>query len=117
MDIGKPHTDKRSRLIETAHEAGVPERFQRDEPGGHRPSRPCSGRERLLLLQDQGRTWRGRCGAALGAISRIPGGYRPVELSEGAAVCFCGNRSWEPGAACAWGMSAGRLLFRTAQGV
>src|SRR6266481_6199196 len=72
--------------------------------------------ERTLHRMSTRDAWRGRCGAALGEISRIPGGDGPVEFSERAAVCFCGKRSWEPGAACAWGLSAGRLVFRVAQG-
>src|SRR6266851_4614511 len=65
--------------------------------------------ERTLHRMSTRDAWRGRCGAALGEISRIPGGDGPVEFSERAAVCFCGKHSWEPEATCAWGMSAGGL--------
>src|SRR6266478_4862642 len=84
--MGKPQPDKRTRLIETAMKLAHRNGF----------------RETSL--------------ADIAEAAHVPGGDGPVEFSEGAAVCFCGKRSWEPGAACAWGMSAGRLVFRVAQG-
>src|SRR6267154_743103 len=114
--MAKVQADKRARLIETAMKLAYKHGFRETSLGGHRRSRPCPGRQCLLLLQDEGRTRRGGSGAATDRVSGIPGGVGPVAFSEGAAVRICGKHSWEPGATCAWGMSAGRLVFRVTQG-
>src|SRR6202040_380140 len=81
-----------------------------------RRSRPCSGRQRLLLLQDQGRTWRGCCGTALVGISGTAGTVGQGGLPERTPSGVCREYAGEPGYAGTRRVPSGDALLQAAQG-
>src|SRR5437879_9692867 len=90
-NMGKTQTDKRTRLVETAMKLAYRDGFRESSLADIAKAAHVPVGNVVLLLQDQGRTRRGCCGAAPRGDSSIQGGNEPVEFSEGAAVCFPGQ--------------------------
>jgi AcrR family transcriptional regulator len=91
--MGKPQPDKRTRLIETAMKLAYRNGFRETSLADIAEAARVPVGNVYYYFKTKEELGEARCGAAPGAISRIPGEDGPVEFSEGAAVCFCGEHS------------------------
>jgi len=95
--MARTHIDKRSRLVHAAVGLAYQNGFRRHLACRHRARSRGSARQRLLLLQDQGRDWRGDRRVEAGGAVRAAAAMGRSWIAQGSALRLRPRRLREQG--------------------